>query len=67
VVLAGLEEDAIARADELDRSALALAEADAFGQEDRLAVRCVCQAVRAPGMKCTAAAPSGGAAAIVSM
>src|SRR3954453_19931125 len=39
VVLAGLEEDAVAGADDLDRSALALAEADALGDEDRLAVR----------------------------
>ena len=39
VVLAGLEEDAVARADLLDRAALALAEADALGDEDRLAER----------------------------
>ena len=44
VVLAGLEEDAVAGADDLDRAALALAEADALGDEDRLAVR-----VRVPG------------------
>src|SRR3954451_14902660 len=36
VVLAGLEEDAVSRADRLDRAALALAEPDAFGDEDRL-------------------------------
>jgi hypothetical protein len=39
VVLVGLEEDAVARADELHLAALALAEADALGDEDRLAVR----------------------------
>ena len=39
VVLAGLEEDAVAGADLLDRAALALAAADALGDEDRLAVR----------------------------
>src|SRR3954449_2664259 len=37
-VLAGLEEDAVTGADELDWPALALAEADALGDEDRLAV-----------------------------
>src|SRR3954468_9996807 len=44
VVLAGLEEHAVARADDLDRAALALAEADALGDEDRLPVW-----VRVPG------------------
>jgi hypothetical protein len=44
VVLAGLEEHAVARPDLLDRPALALAQADALGDEDRLAVR-----VRVPG------------------
>src|SRR3954464_10549770 len=44
VVLARLEEDTVAGADLLDRAALALAEADALGDEDRLAVR-----VRVPG------------------
>src|SRR3954447_1985953 len=39
VVLATLEEDAVAGADRLDGAALALAEADALGDEDRLAVR----------------------------
>src|SRR5690348_11671278 len=39
VVLARLEEHAIAGADDLDRAALALAEADALGDEDRLAMR----------------------------
>jgi hypothetical protein len=33
------EEDAVAGADDLDRAVLALAQADAFGDEDRLAVR----------------------------
>src|SRR4029453_9722439 len=36
VVLAGLEEDAVAGPDELDRAAFALAEAEALGDEDRL-------------------------------
>ena len=44
VLLAGLEEDAVARADDLDRPAAALAEADAFGDVDGLAV-----GVRVPG------------------
>src|ERR1044071_573469 len=39
VVFAGLEEDAVAGADDLDVAALALAEADAFGDPDRLAER----------------------------
>src|SRR3954466_3319206 len=39
VVLAGLEEHAVAGPDLLDRAALALAEPDAFGDEDRLSVR----------------------------
>src|SRR4051794_4786522 len=39
VVLAGLEEHAVAGADLLDRAALALAEADALGDEDGLSVR----------------------------
>src|SRR5213079_3075753 len=38
VVLAGLEEDAVAGSDHFDRAAFALAEADAFGDPDRLAV-----------------------------
>src|SRR3954467_11759649 len=37
VVLTGLEEHAVARADDLDRAALALAEADALRDEGRLA------------------------------
>src|SRR4051812_6564995 len=39
VVLARLEEDAVAGADVFDRAAFALAQADALGDEDRLAVR----------------------------
>jgi hypothetical protein len=42
--LAWLEEDAVAGADDLGRAAASLAEADAFGDPDRLAVR-----VRVPG------------------
>ena len=66
VVLAGLQEDPVPGTDGLDRAAVALAEPDAFGDEDRLTVRCVCQAVRAPGVKCTSAAenvelPAGAA------
>ena len=38
VVLAGFEEDAVAGADHLDRTALALAQADALGDVDRLTV-----------------------------
>src|SRR5919204_4527815 len=44
VVLARLEEDAVARADDLDRAAAPLAQADALGDVDGLAVR-----VRVPG------------------
>src|SRR4051812_14348144 len=39
VVLAGFEEHAVARPDLLDRAAFALAEPQAFGDEDRLPVR----------------------------
>src|SRR5207244_6704085 len=39
VVLARLEEDAVAGSDHLDRTAFALAEADSLGDPDRLAVR----------------------------
>ena len=38
VLLLGLEEDAVARPDDLDRLAAALAQAHALGDEDRLAV-----------------------------
>ena len=44
VLLAGLEEHAVAGADDLDRPASPLAEADALGDPDRLTVR-----VRVPG------------------
>src|SRR3954468_13410117 len=44
VVLAWLEEHAVARPDGLDRAAFALAEADALGDEDGLSMR-----VRMPG------------------
>ena len=62
------QEDAVARADDLDRAAFAPAEAEALGDEDRLAVGWVCQAVWAPGVKCTSAAakaevPAGTATA----
>jgi hypothetical protein len=67
VVLVGLEEHPVARADDLDGAVLALAHAEALGDEDGLAVR-MCQAVRARGVRCTAAAAnvdvaSGAAAA----
>src|SRR5436305_1229734 len=39
VVLTGLEEDAVAGPDDLDASALALAQADALRHKDRLSVR----------------------------
>jgi hypothetical protein len=70
VVLVGLEEDAVAGPDDLDRAALALAQADALGDEDRLAVRVRVPVGAAPGVKCTRAAanvevPAG--AATVSM
>lgn len=44
MVLAGFEEDAVAGPDDLNGSVLALAETDAFSDEDGLAVR-----VRVPG------------------
>src|SRR3954469_14377051 len=55
VVLAGLEEDTVAGTDHLDRAALALAEADAFGHPDRLAER-----VRMPGGACARCEVHGG-------
>jgi hypothetical protein len=70
VILARLEEDAVAGPDHLDGLAAALAEADALGDVDRLAVRMVCHAVRAPGVKWTTAAPTrdgGDGVATVSM
>jgi hypothetical protein len=39
VVLAGLEEHAVAGADDLDRAAAALAESESLGDEDGLAER----------------------------
>ena len=50
VVLAWLEEDAVAGPDHLDRAAFALAEADALADPDRLPMR-----MRVPG-----AASAGG-------
>jgi hypothetical protein len=70
VVLARLEEDVVAGPDDLDRATLALAEADTLGAQIVWPCGWVCQAVRAPGVKWTAAAPTGEAspgAAIVSM
>ena len=69
VVLAGLEVDAVAWADDLDGLAAALAEPDALRDPDRLAQR-VRVPGRAPGVKCTLAAcarAGAGAAAIWSM
>jgi hypothetical protein len=57
VVLARLEEDAIAGADDLDRSALALAQADALGDEDRLAM-----GMEVPGGACAGREVHGGSA-----
>jgi hypothetical protein len=70
VVLAGLEEDSVAGADDLDWAALSLAEAGAFGEVDRLAVGVGVPGGAGAGVKCTAAAanvevPAG--AATVSM
>jgi hypothetical protein len=70
VLFVGLEEDAVTGADDLDGSAAALAQADAFGDEDGLAQRVAVPVVRAPGMKCTRFAVTrdgGGAAATESM
>jgi hypothetical protein len=70
VLFVGFEEDAVTGADDLDGSAAALAQADAFGDEDGLAQRWRCQWVRAPGMKCTRFAvirEGDGAAATESM
>jgi hypothetical protein len=39
VVLSRLEEDSVAGPDDFDRAVLVLTQADAFGDEDRLAVR----------------------------
>lgn len=70
VVLPRLEEDAVARADLLDGSSLALAQANALGHEDRLTDGWVCHAVRAPGAKWTraeAVRAGGDGAATASM
>jgi hypothetical protein len=70
VVFARLEEDAVAGADDLDSAAFVLAEADAFGDPDCLAVRMRVPGGPAPGVKCTLAAPiaeSPAGAVIVSM
>jgi len=70
VLLVGLEQDAVAGADDLDGTATALAEADALGDEDGLAERVPVPVVRAPGMKCTRLAltrDGAGAAATASM
>src|SRR5437588_12719545 len=56
VVLPGLEEDAVARADDLDLSALPLARPRPSVTKIVCPCGWVCQAVRAPGVKCTAAA-----------
>jgi len=53
VLLAGLEEDAVSRADHLDRPAAPLGVADTFEDVDRRPFGWVCQAVRAPGVKWT--------------
>jgi hypothetical protein len=70
VFLARLEEDAVAGADHLDRPAAPLAEADAFEDVDRLAVRMRVPRARATGVKWTLLALSREApkgAAMVSM
>lgn len=56
VVLIGLEVDGVARPNLLDRSSAALTKAEALCDVDRLPEGCVCQAVRAPGVKWTLAA-----------
>ena len=68
VVLAGLEEDAVACADDLGRAAVALAQPDASVTKIVWPCECVCQAVRVPGVKRTSAAanvelPAGAAMA----
>ena len=70
VLFVGLEEDAVTGADDLDGSAAALAQADAFGDETVWLSGWRCQGVRAPGMKCTRFAVTrdgGGPAATESM
>jgi hypothetical protein len=57
VVLARLEEDAVAGLDGLDRAALALAEADAFGDVDGLAERVGVPGGAGAGVKWTSPPP----------
>jgi hypothetical protein len=56
VVLARLKEVPVAGPDLFDRAAFALAQADASVTKMVWPCGCVCQAVRAPGVKCTSAA-----------
>jgi hypothetical protein len=56
VVLAGLEEDAVTGADDLDGTTLALAEPTPSLTKIVGPCGWVCQAVRVPGVKCTHAA-----------
>jgi hypothetical protein len=56
VVFAGLEVHAVAGADDLDRPAAAVAEADAFGDVDGLAIWVGVPRGPAPGVKWTLAA-----------
>ena len=66
VVLAGFEEHPVTGSDDLDCAALALAQADALGDEDRLPVRVGVPRGPRAGVKCTSAAatvaPAAGAA-----
>jgi hypothetical protein len=70
MVFIRLEQDAVAGPDYLDRTAFALAEADALGDPDRLPVRVRMPGVARAGVKWTTASwmPEGpGRSAIVSM
>jgi hypothetical protein len=70
VLLVGLEQHAVTGADDLDRPAPALAQADASVTKTVWLSGCRCQWVRAPGMKCTRLAVTrdgAGAAATASM
>ena len=70
VLLARIEEDAVAWANHVDGPAAPLRASDAFEDVDRLAVRMRMQAVRAPGVKWTLLALSrelSDGAATVSM
>jgi hypothetical protein len=68
VVFARLEDDAVARPDQLDAAAFPLAETDAFGDPDRLPVRMGVPGSARIGVKWTLAAPirdpSDGAAMV---